>query len=133
MEDRPPLRFAHYRDRAQELARSGEALGKLAGEATRKLARRLPTRFQAARGELATFAALLKAWAQGDYRQVSARTLVAITAAVLYFVTPFDLVPDFLAVLGLLDDAAVVGYVVRAFRQEIACFERWRKGGGEQP
>ena len=69
------------------------------------------------------------AWARGDYRDVSPKALVMVTAAVLYFLAPLDWVPDFILGLGLLDDVAVIGYVLGAVREEIAAFERWR---GEQ-
>ena len=125
---RPPTRFARYRQRASRLAGSPEEVAELATAAAQKLAgaTALPRRFRAVRKELATFIALLRAWVNGDYRQVSTRTLVTVIAAVLYFVVPFDLIPDFIAAIGLLDDAAVIGYVIGVVRDEIAEFERWR-------
>ncbi|MCY4566275.1 MAG: YkvA family protein [Gammaproteobacteria bacterium] len=125
---RPPTRFARYRERARELARSPEEVASLATAAAQKLASTtgVPRRFREGREELSTFIALLKAWVNGDYRQVSTRTLVTVIAAVLYFVVPFDLIPDFIAAIGLLDDAAVIGYVIGVVREEITEFERWR-------
>lgn len=125
---KPPTRFARYRERARDLARSPDEVAALATAAAQKLARAtgLPRRFRAVSEELSTFIALLKAWVNGDYRQVSTRTMVTVIAAVLYFVVPFDLVPDFIAAIGLLDDAAVIGYVIGVVREEIAEFERWR-------
>lgn len=125
---KPPTRFSRYRERAGELARSPEEVAALATAAARKLAGAtgLPKRFREVREELATFIALLRAWVNGDYRQVSTRTMVTVIAAVLYFVVPFDLVPDFIAAIGLLDDAAVIGYVIGVVRDEISEFERWR-------
>ena len=127
---KPPSRFGRYRERAKRIAASPEEVAALAGAAAQKLAKAtgLPGRFRAVREELSTFIALLKAWVNGDYRQVSARTLVTVIAAVLYFVVPFDLIPDFIAAIGLLDDAAVIGYVIGVVRDEIAEFERWRSG-----
>ena len=142
---KPPSRFGRYRERAKRIAASPEEVAALAGAAAQKLAKEpsageregaplaykatgLPGRFRAVREELSTFIALLKAWVNGDYRQVSARTLVTVIAAVLYFVVPFDLIPDFIAAIGLLDDAAVIGYVIGVVRDEIAEFERWRSG-----
>ena len=124
-----PSVFRRYRNRAKKLIQSPEDVGALAVSAANKLANasRLPGRFRAVRGELATFIALLKAWVSGDYREASTRTVVTILAAVLYFVVPFDLVPDFIAGIGLLDDAAVIGYVIGVVRDEIAEFERWRE------
>ena len=123
-----PSRFSRYRYRATKLASSPDEVRALAVAAANKLAKAggLPARFRAVRAELATFIALLKAWVNGDYREVSTRTVISIIAAVLYFVVPFDLVPDFIAAIGLLDDAAVIGYVISVVRDEIAEFEHWR-------
>ena len=128
--NKAPSRFARYRKRAGKLAGSPEEVGALAAAAAKKLARAsgLPSRFQAVREELATLIALLKAWVNGDYRQIATRSLVTIIAAVLYFVVPFDLLPDFIAAIGLLDDAAVIGYVIGVVRDEMTQFERWRAG-----
>ena len=127
---KPPSRFSRYRQRAQRLAESPQEVADLATAAAQKLdlarGAGVRGRFRAVREELSTFIALLKAWVNGDYRQVSTRTLVTVIAAVLYFVVPFDLVPDFIAAIGLLDDAAVIGYVIGMVRDEIAAFERWR-------
>jgi uncharacterized membrane protein YkvA (DUF1232 family) len=56
---------------------------------------------------------------------VSAGSLIAIVSAVLYFVVPLDLIPDFLLGLGLLDDAAVIGYVFSIVQAEVSHFEDW--------
>ena len=130
MRAKAPSRFSRYRERAKNLVGSPEEVAALATAAAHKLANAggLPSRFRAVREELSTLIDLLKAWVNGDYRQVSTRTMVTVIAAVLYFVVPFDLIPDFIAAIGLLDDAAVIGYVIGVVRDEIAGFERWRKG-----
>ncbi len=129
--DQPPRLFDRFRRRAAEVTRSPDELRRLLGAALSKAERvgRLSARFAAVRGELNAFIALLGAWARGDYRDVSPKALVMVTAAVLYFLAPLDWVPDFILGLGLLDDVAVIGYVLGAVREEIAAFERWR---GEQ-
>ena len=68
---------------------------------------------------------MIKAYANGSYRQVSWQSLLMIVAAVVYFVMPMDLVPDFLVSLGLLDDAALLGWTVKAFKKEIDDFVSW--------
>ncbi len=88
---------------------------------------RFSDRFAAVRGELNAFISLLGAWARGDYRDVSTSALVMVAAAVLYFLAPLDWVPDFIIGVGLIDDVAVIGYVLGAVREEIAAFERWRE------
>jgi hypothetical protein len=40
---------------------------------------------------------LLRAYWRGDYRQVPLQSLILIVAAILYFVSPIDIIPDFRA------------------------------------
>ena len=68
---------------------------------------------------------LARAWSSGEYRRVPIKAIVLIVAAALYFVNPLDLIPDFLPVIGYLDDAAVVGYVLRTLQQELEIFRAW--------
>jgi uncharacterized membrane protein YkvA (DUF1232 family) len=46
-------------------------------------------------------------------------------AAVIYFVSPFDLVPDSIPVLGLIDDASVITSVAKANLTLISNFRKW--------
>ena len=58
----------------------------------------------------------------GDGR-VPQRAKVMLISLFVYLATPFDLVPDFIPVVGQLDDAilvaAVLGYVVRTAGREV--------------
>lgn len=65
---------------------------------------------------------MLKAWVKGDYNEVPCMTLLLSTAALIYFVNPFDAVPDMIPALGLLDDATVIGFVVASIREDIQNF-----------
>ncbi|MNE53675.1 hypothetical protein D3C80_1484140 [compost metagenome] len=47
-------------------------------------------------------------------------------AALLYFVIPLDGLPDWLPVLGFVDDLAVLAWVLRTWRDELAAFRAWR-------
>ena len=123
-----PEGFARYRTRASILLRSPDELRALTTRAARKLAGagEVSGKFAAARAQLNALLALLKAYVIGEYRNVSARSLITIVAAVLYFVVPMDLIPDFLLALGLLDDAAVISYAFSVVRAEVREFEEWR-------
>ena len=127
-----PEGFARYRTRASILLRSPDELAALTARAGRKLAgvSGVSAKLVAAKDQLGTLLALLRAYASGEYRQVSTGSLITIVAAVLYFVVPMDLIPDFLLALGLVDDAAVIGYVFSVVRAEIRDFEAWRSSTG---
>lgn len=58
-------------------------------------------------GHARLFYRLLEAWWQ-DRRNVPWKTITAIGAVLLYFINPFDLVPDMIPVLGMMDDATMI-------------------------
>jgi uncharacterized membrane protein YkvA (DUF1232 family) len=90
---------------------------------------------------LMAFIRLVLAWVRGEYRDISTKTVVMIVAAIIYFVTPFDAVPDFIPWLGFTDDLTFVLFVLARVREELDKFvgweeERWqnRNGGkGNRP
>jgi uncharacterized membrane protein YkvA (DUF1232 family) len=77
---------------------------------------------------------LIKAWAKGEYREVPWGTIVMAIAAVVYFVNPFDLFPDVIPIFGYIDDATVVGFVLKTIGTEVGNFREWerRREGKEE-
>lgn len=71
--------------------------------------------------------ALCVAWWRGEYRAISPRALVTIVAGLLYFVSPLDAIPDWLLGVGLLDDIAVLGWVLKTVSDELEAFRAWRQ------
>ena len=63
--------------------------------------------------------------ARGEYRHVPWKSVFLLTAGLLYFVSPADLIPDFILGTGFLDDAVLVAYVMKAIRDDLARFEDW--------
>ena len=82
-------------------------------------------------GDIQAITRLLTAWAQGRYRVVPMRTLVALLGALLYFLMPLDALPDFILALGFLDDAAIIARVIQIFRDDLKAFRLWEQTGQE--
>ena len=76
--------------------------------------------------DLQTLIHLLRDWGVGLYRNVPTQTVVLIVAALLYFLSPLDTIPDFLGAVGFTDDAAVVLFVINAIRNEISRYREWQ-------
>ncbi|MEM7078112.1 MAG: YkvA family protein [Pseudomonadota bacterium] len=122
----PPPRFAQY------LQRAGRMLGS-PGRVQNVLAR-VVSKLATSKGGIAELKAsilllvdLLRAWLSGEYRSVERGTLVAVLAALIYFVVPLDLVPDFLFGWGFVDDIAVITYVLNQIGHELEAFKTWRE------
>ncbi len=86
------------------------------------------TNAAAARSGIYAFVRLCKAYAVGDYRAVSLKTMLLVIAAVLYFVNPLDLMPDVIPITGFADDFAILLWVYGNIRQEIEKFLEWEQG-----
>ena len=127
MSDRTPRRYRDYERRADGLVRSKERLKNLATQAVRKLSGTASMRIDRVRDELILCIALVRSWIHGEYDGVSRQTIVAVTAALLYFVVPLDVIPDFLIGVGFIDDASVVGYVMTMLAAEMDTFRRWKE------
>jgi len=69
---------------------------------------------------------LVKSYSKGEYRKVSKGTIVTVIGAIIYFVSPLDVVPDFIVGLGLFDDAAVIGFTIKKLSQELEEYKKWK-------
>jgi uncharacterized membrane protein YkvA (DUF1232 family) len=64
---------------------------------------------------------------KGNYRETPASIIVSALGAILYLVSPFDLIPDFIPIGGFLDDALVLTLVLGAgLALELRKYRRWK-------
>jgi uncharacterized membrane protein YkvA (DUF1232 family) len=70
------------------------------------------------------FSELIKAYISGSYKKLPAVTLVKIVAVLIYFISPFDFIPDVLPFVGFADDLAVVLWVGKSIKNELDDFEK---------
>ncbi|MDR7236049.1 YkvA family protein [Neobacillus drentensis] len=77
--------------------------------------------------KLQLFFDLVKAYTKGEYKNVSPSTILTVVGTLLYFVSPLDLVPDFIIGLGILDDAALIGFTVNKISSELDAFSKWKR------
>jgi uncharacterized membrane protein YkvA (DUF1232 family) len=68
---------------------------------------------------------LLRAYHQREYRDVSPPNLLVIVAALIYFVSPFDLIPDSVPILGHIDDAMVLRLALESVQADLDTFMAW--------
>ena len=112
--------------RAEEIFRNPKELLRLLTVAERRLARVDAGRLTPVKKDVQTLLRLLRAYGEGRYRELSRKNLGLAGLALLYLVSPLDVLPDFLPG-GFIDDAAVVGFIVKKIRDELAAFEAWER------
>jgi uncharacterized membrane protein YkvA (DUF1232 family) len=116
--------IALFRAKAEELAKDPKAAGKLLDEAVAKAGNSKAV-LKEVKEQLQALMRLLKATITGEYKGVPWTSLVTGLAAILYFVNPFDLVPDFLVGVGLLDDVTVIAFALNVLKSDLAAFKKW--------
>lgn len=76
-------------------------------------------------GDLETLFRMLRAWTKGVYRDIGVSSLLVILGAVIYFVNPFDAIPDLIPFLGFTDDISLIALAVTRVKSEIDRFRNW--------
>ena len=69
---------------------------------------------------------MLRDFWNGDYDRVPWAITASIVFAVVYFLNPVDLIPDFIPVVGYLDDAAVLAIVWKSASRDLRQYARWK-------
>lgn len=77
--------------------------------------------------EIPVLISLVKAYLQKRYAKVPIGTIIAIVGALLYFLSPIDLVPDLLPAIGLIDDAAVIALALKLVHDDVTEFKSWKE------
>lgn len=73
---------------------------------------------------------LVKNYVQGKYTTVPYGTILSVLSALIYFLAPIDIVPDFIPLAGYLDDMAVLGLCMNMVKTDIETYDRWRQSQG---
>ena len=69
---------------------------------------------------------LVRSYTKKEYTEIPIGTIIAIISALLYFISPVDLIPDVIPVAGHLDDAAVVGACLALVKSDLDDYKKWR-------
>ena len=85
------------------------------------LMKRLGTRIE----DVKLLWSMLVDYKKGRYPNVPWKLIASIVFFFVYLLNPFDVIPDVFPVLGLTDDAAVLGLVLAAFTSDIDNYKEW--------
>lgn len=78
-----------------------------------------------------TMASLIKSYVKKEYTEIPIGSIIAILSALIYFVSPVDLIPDAIPVIGLVDDAAVVAACLNFVNSDLEEYSNWREKNGK--
>lgn len=76
---------------------------------------------------------MFKAYLKGVYKEIPWQTITMIVAALVYFVSPIDVIPDFILGVGYADDAVVITFVFKSVNDDIQNFLQWKESKASEP
>ena len=69
---------------------------------------------------------LVKSYVKKEYTDIPIGTIVAVISALVYVLSPIDLIPDIIPGVGYIDDTAVVAACLLLVGSDIEEYQKWR-------
>lgn len=76
--------------------------------------------------DLKLLLSLVKDYISGVYRTIPYGSIIAAVGGILYFLSPIDFIPDFIPVIGYIDDVFVIGFVLKQIHGDLEKYRKWK-------
>ena len=78
--------------------------------------------------DVVTMIELLQDYADKSYTDIPVRIIISVVAVLIYVISPVDLIPDFIPVVGYIDDVAIVLFVLDlGLSGDLKAYKVWRE------
>ena len=79
------------------------------------------------------FVSMIKSYIKKEYTAFPMNTIVSIVALLLQWVSPVDIIPDKLPILGKADDIYALTIVLRGVEKDVVAYKAWKNGEINKP
>jgi uncharacterized membrane protein YkvA (DUF1232 family) len=76
--------------------------------------------------EIKYMCSMVRDYIKKEYTDVKPATIIAVVASLVYLVSPIDIIPDYIPIVGYLDDMAVLAYAIKMTHNEIEAYKLWK-------
>lgn len=82
--------------------------------------------------DIACMVSLVRNYIKKEYADVPIGTIVSIVSSLIYILSPIDLIPDAIPIVGYIDDIMLLGWVLKSIHSDIEEYKKWRVDNGKQ-
>ncbi len=69
---------------------------------------------------------LVKSYVKKEYTDIPVGSIIAVISALLYFVSPWDIIPDSIPGIGYVDDTTVILVCCKLIETDLIKYSKWR-------
>lgn len=117
--------FKNSKEEAEKLIEDKDKTNKKLDEAFKKASAN-KGKLEEVWNYLQLFFSISRDYINGNYREIPKGSIIAIIGALIYFLSPIDLIPDFIPVIGYVDDIFVLGLVFNQVKSDLDEYEIWK-------
>ena len=70
---------------------------------------------------------LVKSYFRKEYNHIPTGTIIGVVGALIYFLSPIDIVFDFIPGLGNVDDATVLLFCIMSMKSDLDDYKKWKE------
>jgi uncharacterized membrane protein YkvA (DUF1232 family) len=119
--------FEHEREKAEETLNDKEKTSSIIEDVFIKLKNTASETIAFVHDDIVLLLAVVSAYITGRYTKIPFKTLAMILGALTYFLSPLDLIFDFIPVIGFLDDVFIIGMTLKYAHDDLQTFKEWEK------
>ena len=76
-------------------------------------------------GIIGLFFEMISDYKKNNYKLLSLSTILTLIGALVYVISPVDVIPESIFVVGCLDDLAVIAFALRTCYEEVCAYKLW--------
>ena len=75
---------------------------------------------------------LVRSYIKKGYTDIPIGTIISIISTLIYIISPIDLIPDYIPVVGYIDDIAILSWVLKSINSDVEEYKKWRTDNDKQ-
>lgn len=120
--------FLSYSDEAEALLKDKDKLERMLQKLEKKL-NTIPL-VGTSLSYVPLMISLVRAYIKGEYEEIPVASIISVIVALIYVLSPVDVIPDPIPGIGYIDDGVVVAGCLALVKTDLIDYKEWREKNG---